>query len=307
MPAPKTWKTWTSGDLDRLAELRSAGKTVAECAAALGRSVPSIKCRLASERIVKPADTRNAEWAEVLSQPHTIAGAAEAQGVTTWAVKRAKGRLKARGFDVVALRRGRTAAPKAEPARGPQLTPEQRELVAAHVKLAEVLAGRFARKCPWMADAALSAAFVGLCAAALKYDPARGAFSTFASPRIAGAILDAARNELPKGFRRDKRRAPGTLSLSEPLSRDDAGRPLTGFDTLESGELPVGWELESEDAVNALSAGLQRHERRTVRTFYLRCAAVTMKHAGVLLGVTESSVSFRLKAAHAELADTKAV
>lgn len=211
MRKPKTWRTWTTGELRRLAELREAGKTAGQCAAELGRSFAAVKCRIAEGRFRRSA-IRKSEWIEALCRPHTIAAVAERFGVTIWAVKRAKQRLRDQGMPIFRIRAKVAADP------GPRLTAPQRKLAAAHLDLAGGAAKAFARKAPHMADAALSAALAGLCAAAMAYDADRGIpFAGFARRRIAGAILDAAREELPKGFRRNKGEAPRVISLDADL------------------------------------------------------------------------------------------
>lgn len=182
-----------------------------------------------------------------------------------------------------------------------RLDEAQRELAAAHVWLAEKLAHRFARSCPRLFDTALSAAMLGLCDAALRYAPDRGSrFKSFAHRRIVGAMLDSARMELPQGFRRQKDAARPALSLD---AATETGETLAGV--VASGELPVGWEIESEDAVNALSRRLPVRHAQALRTFYTRADGVTHKLTGRLLGVCESRVSQMLTDAHKALrADT---
>jgi len=172
------------------------------------------------------------------------------------------------------------------PARTPRpLTEPERELAAANIKLAYFLAGRWATFAPHLADAFLSAAMLGLCTASARFDPTRGLpFGTFAGQCITGAMRNAIRDEWPKGYRRGERRAgaPRSRRLSKALASTD---------------LPIGWELESEDAVNALSRSLPPKVAGAVRTFYTRADALRMKDAGRLLGVSECHVSRMLTCA----------
>lgn len=94
----KTWRTWTAGELRQLEELRIRAETVDRIAAELERTAGSVRNRLTAERIEAPL--RLARWLPILSRPHTIAGAAALMGVTKWAVKQAKRRLRRLGFDV---------------------------------------------------------------------------------------------------------------------------------------------------------------------------------------------------------------
>lgn len=99
----KTWKTWTEKEIDELERLRLDGLFAHEIAARLGRTVPSVKCRLGAEGIAFPR--RLERRLEVLAGEHTIKGAAEKLGVTKWAVKQAKRKLRRAGFDIPAATR----------------------------------------------------------------------------------------------------------------------------------------------------------------------------------------------------------
>lgn len=70
-----------------------------------------------------------------------------------------------------------------------RLTEEQRSLTAANAGLAGWAVQRIRRRYPDLDhDEALSVASLGLCRAALTYDPARGRFSTYAIICIMSAI-----------------------------------------------------------------------------------------------------------------------
>ena len=97
--AAKTWRTWTVKELRRLEELRLEGKTATQIAGVLGRTLASVKVRLATEGLQR-ARSRQIRWLRLFRQPHTLASAAAAMGVGLNAAKRAKNRLRAAGFDV---------------------------------------------------------------------------------------------------------------------------------------------------------------------------------------------------------------
>lgn len=103
---PKTWRTWTTLELRRLEDLRHRGLTVAQIAADLGRTAASVKCRLTEESILAPGRGNAGRWLALLSRPHTIRGVAAATGLSVWAVKRAKNRLRRRGYRLLAATRG---------------------------------------------------------------------------------------------------------------------------------------------------------------------------------------------------------
>jgi RNA polymerase sigma factor (sigma-70 family) len=132
--------------------------------------------------------------------------------------------------------------------------------------------------------------------AGLRYDPARGKFATYAAPRIRGAILDAARMELPKGFRRDKEAARAVFSLGARVSDEE-----TLADAIAASELPVGWEVESQDEVAAVTSALPQQHRLAVRAVFTECQYRLQKQAGPLLGVSESRVSQIVKESFALL------
>ena len=74
------------------------------------------------------------------------------------------------------------------------LTPEQEQLVADYMHIVPAIAKRLVKKLSlpfWInLDEMVSCGYIGLCKAALKYDPARGKFETYATFRIRGNIID---------------------------------------------------------------------------------------------------------------------
>jgi DNA-directed RNA polymerase sigma subunit (sigma70/sigma32) len=171
----------------------------------------------------------------------------------------------------------RRCGPRARPT-GP-LTAAQQALASGpgSLRLAEAIASRYARRFPRHEADIVSAAFLGLVQAAGRFDPACGAlFTTFARPRVLGAVRDALRDLLPVGCRRKGSERPENpfVSLGSP-----------GLSEPSSGDLPVGWEAEAEDEVIRLSRGLPGQYAVAVRTYYLDPRAETFRDLGELLGV----------------------
>lgn len=74
------------------------------------------------------------------------------------------------------------------------LTDSQRDIAgsAPALALAAALSARYRRRYRQCGDCIDSAALLGLCEAAARFDPARGVlFTTFARPRVEGCIMDA--------------------------------------------------------------------------------------------------------------------
>lgn len=165
----------------------------------------------------------------------------------------------------------------------------------ANIRLARKLAGSFARKLPWQADELESAALLGLCRAAITFDPDGGAsWKNHLYARARGEILDALRGEELKGHRRNsphRHLAPRVASLSVPIESDPDGRSTTLGQQLASDNLPIGWEAEYQDEVEGLARRLPRRYGDVVRLHYGRAEARTPKGAGRVLGLCESRVS----------------
>jgi hypothetical protein len=76
---------------------------MAQIAREMGRSFASIKNRVFQDQV--PSSWKMSRWLEVLMRSHTIAGAAEEMGLTKWAVKQAKRKLRRKGFPIPAAKR----------------------------------------------------------------------------------------------------------------------------------------------------------------------------------------------------------
>jgi DNA-directed RNA polymerase specialized sigma24 family protein len=113
-----------------------------------------------------------------------------------------------------------------------------------------------------------SAALAGLWEAARRW-PGDGSFGDFAGKVVRRRVLDAKRELRRLGMGGTSvmvrtSQPVNLVSLDQP-SADDT--PLG--ELVESGDLPVGWEVESEDAVRGLARHLLSFERRLLLDFYL--------------------------------------
>lgn len=183
-----------------------------------------------------------------------------------------------------------------------RLTDEQRRLVEEHAGLAEWIAARAYRRMRLRGShdfaEVVQEARVGLCQAAAAFDPARGAkFATFARPRIAGAVVDwvrrasghgqgAGRTRLAAGAARPPVRL---YVLAEAMSGTDD--PVLEDEVLESPDLPVGWELESEDEVRRWCRRLPGRWAAVLQSLLLDAACGGQAGAGRKHGVSASRAS----------------
>lgn len=204
------------------------------------------------------------------------------------------------------------------------------QLILAHMPLLHHIVGRLVFDAPNAdRDDLLGFGMLGLIGAADTFDPARGLkFSTFAFPRIRGAILDELRRMdfLPRGRRervRELDRAVAALSqrlgrapspeeisaeMNAPLDEIDAvmlsarsGQQVS-IDEGASDELmdmladprsddPVGsaeWEEQKAGLVRAISE-LPSAEKTVITLYYGE--ELMLKDIGKIMGVTESRVS----------------
>lgn len=133
------------------------------------------------------------------------------------------------------------------------LTPAQRELVEANLPAAQKMASVYLRNVPRHADrdGIRGAASLGLCKAAMSFDPARNNnFASYAAPRIIGEIKDFARNETmltphrsPRTVHPSRREMPGNVRDR----RDDPSR-----------------QAEQRDQVRHLLRRVRRRDQRIV-------------------------------------------
>jgi RNA polymerase sigma factor (sigma-70 family) len=194
-------------------------------------------------------------------------------------------------------------APRREP-----LTVEQQALASdpRHLNLASDIAGHFARDFPRLADEFHSEAGLALCTAARTFEPARKAsFYTHATNRIEGAMLDVLRNSGVRGYRgrRERRRheeeAPRVRSLDAAIPAKGQAA-YDGFWTaattiggaIDSGEEPVGWEIESWEELKRITSRLPIKHRTVLRLLYGHAETRTMAVAARAIGASESYVSY---------------
>lgn len=98
------------------------------------------------------------------------------------------------------------------------------QLVLRHIGLARAIAARFGEAGPGREDLAQAAA-LGLVEAVAAYDPSRGvAFSTYAVPRILGAVRDTLRQSSGLSGGRPLAREAAALRRAEALLRNRLGR-----------------------------------------------------------------------------------
>jgi len=171
---------------------------------------------------------------------------------------------------------------------------DQQALALEYLRWAEGVAINFANRYPSLADEMESAALVGLCEAARGFDPESGVrFKTFALPRIRGAMGDVLRLWTPKGYQRKFQRKGEEIPTVREASRlasyeTESGRLVSEWDHVESGELPIGWEAESEDEVRRMTRDLFTNQRDVMLLAFLDAGASSACEAASKLGVGPS-------------------
>lgn len=101
----KTWRGWGAADDAELARLRAEGLSAAACAARLGRTLPAVKNRIGLLGLGRTSSLV-ARWLPLLARPHSLREVARAEGVSVWAVKQAKRKLRRLGHRLPAATRG---------------------------------------------------------------------------------------------------------------------------------------------------------------------------------------------------------
>jgi RNA polymerase sigma factor (sigma-70 family) len=164
--------------------------------------------------------------------------------------------------------------------------------------MANAIAGWYVASVPQHEADIRSAAFYGLVLAAGRWKDGAGAsFSTFATYRIRGAIRDALRELLPRGYRRTPDLAPSIDPIETPedivaeYGRAETGGPAACESVIDDVALPVGWEAESADEVERLSRCLPPVHGAALQLVYLHGAGATLKAAGSVMQLSESRMS----------------
>ncbi len=208
-------------------------------------------------------------------------------------------------------------------------------LILEHLDYVRHVLGRIVVELPRGVDVEnLEAAGVlGLVEAAGQYDPSRGiAFTTFAFPRIRGAIIDELHRNSPLSHRMHQRWRvirEAYPRLEPPVSPEDLARAtglreddvieclqairLTNPDTwhAEMGafspcepEAPLS-EIEQEEERRLLTEAIMQlplQQRTVVTLYYLE--DLRLKEIGEVLGLSESRISRVLTAAELQLKET---
>lgn len=185
-----------------------------------------------------------------------------------------------------------------------KLTPDQQALAAAHLRYANRIADHFLLGFQTDSHDVYSAAQLGLCQAAARFDPSLGlSFKTFATRRITGAILDAlrasgvqtrpARSGVQAGPDKPTKKRPRTISLFRELGVEpDTGRRETLADVLVDKDCPSDGAIrdaEHRDHLDHLASKLGRGG--DVLRMYYGDRARAMEEIGDELGVSQSWVS----------------
>jgi RNA polymerase sigma factor FliA len=151
--------------------------------------------------------------------------------------------------------------------QGDTLTRDQ--LLNEHLGLVHHVARQLSRSLSVEADfnELVSAGSIGLMNALASFDPSRGlAFSTFAAPRIRGAILDELRRQdhVPRSVRRKTRDLSSAReSLMRTLKREPDDREVAEYLNIDL-ETFWRWQSETEGTIRvSLDRPSQDGERRS--------------------------------------------
>ena len=158
------------------------------------------------------------------------------------------------------------------------------QLVEQYVPLANKLAFQKKKSLPRFIDIEdlRSAAYLGLVEAANRYNPELGVcFSTFAYPRINGAIIDHLRE-----FGWIRNGDIRIISLEAPLA--DSQACVLG-DTIEAKED----ETNSEEILEVISLNLDKQAKSVMKDYFID--DLSMKEVGEKFGITEGRISQLIK------------
>lgn len=209
---------------------------------------------------------------------------------------------------------------------------ERNALVLGNTDIAYSIASKMHARVRGRADfeTLLSGAFVGLLDSATRYKPESGTkFTTFASPRVAGQIVDDirsaqhhsrnvqdARKEMDQaeqlfyaehGYKPDDdelraamgmdERAFSLMATSARLPREtrhDCDSPATADDTVDRAD----WWTE-------VARGLNREDKVMILAYYRD--GISMKNIATMIGLSESMVSMRIKVLVRRMRDSERI
>lgn len=160
-------------------------------------------------------------------------------------------------------------------------------LIEHNLRLVVYIARRFENTGVNLEDL-ISIGTIGLIKAVNTYKTDRGIkLATYASRCIENEILMHIRKNAPHR---------GDLSIDEPLTSDGDGGELSLSDVLESGDGPVGAELEREEdarVVREAVASLEDREREIIELRYGLGGRreMTQKEVAEVLGISQSYIS----------------
>jgi RNA polymerase sigma factor FliA len=191
-------------------------------------------------------------------------------------------------------------------------------MIERHLPLVRRVASQMSRRLPPHVemDELISAGAMGLLHAVERFEPQRGlAFSTFATPRIRGAMLDALRssNRIPRTLRTRRRainqavnrltgelgRMPKSGEVAEALEvdQDTYSRWRRDINAVEMLPLETAdtigtqWRPMDEGNADLAEALLQlpERERQVLALYYYE--ELSQREISRMLGVTESRIS----------------
>jgi hypothetical protein len=160
------------------------------------------------------------------------------------------------------------------------LTEDQKALAGTpdHIAYARKIAIGYIRRFPWHAEDIESAALWGLCVAAATYDPTGGyPYKIHVRRRVKDEIIEVFRLSYPRNYRwcyrfRRVGVAPSIVWLRGPV---------------ESGDEPVGWEIEYQDELEGLSRRASDPvSAMALRILYGHAAANTLGKVAAAMGCT---------------------
>lgn len=166
-----------------------------------------------------------------------------------------------------------------------RLTDEQRQVVADNHNLIYDMLNRN----NWSIDEYYDVAAIGLCRAAVGFDPAKGfAFSTYASKAIINAVIHEQRKSMAA------MRQGVTVSLDDPIPYTDAELTL--------GDM-IGGGTEPEDIAlcNAADVAIDSLKSREQMVLRLTMAGYKQLEIASIVGVSRTNVSRILTAARRNL------